>query len=52
MRMCLKGTGPLNKLKEAEQLFHSVRLETVGYQDAVCLPQIFSLPFFFTLNFE
>lgn len=49
--MCLKGTGLLNKLKEAEQPFHSARLETVGYQDAVCLPDLF-LAFFFTLNFE
>lgn len=28
VRMCLKGTGLLNKLKELEKLFCSLRLET------------------------
>lgn len=45
--MCLRGTGLLNKLKEVEKLFHSVRLETVGSQDDGCLPQIFPLVFLY-----
>lgn len=51
VKMCLRGTGLLNKLKELKKSFYSFRLEIVNSHDDVCLPQIFPL-FFFILSFE
>lgn len=45
--MCLRGTGLLNKLKEVEKLFCSVRLETLVLPS----PDL-ALAFYCTLSFE
>lgn len=45
VKMCLRGTGLLNKLKELKKSFYSFRLEIVNSHDDVCLPQIFPLFF-------
>lgn len=47
VRMCLRGTGVLNKLKELKKPFCSFGLEIVNSHDDVCVPQIFPFFFFF-----